>query len=98
MYTAATPILPSKKPSPHGDFAKKFSVLVTFLGRLVVPDDVNNTQEPINGWNQLLMDYENLGTADDLIKEMLRKKNTKTTILNEENFDEIETQLEKNEE
>jgi len=29
---------------------------------------------------------------------MLRKKNTKTTILNEENFDEIETQLEKNEE
>ena len=36
--------------------------------------------------------------SDDLIKQMLRKKNTKTTILNEENFDEIETQLENNEE
>ena len=35
--------------------------------------------------------------SDDLIKQMLRKKNTKTTILNEENFDEIETQLESNE-
>ena len=35
--------------------------------------------------------------SDDLIKKMLRKKNTKTTILNEENFDEIETQLESNE-
>ena len=36
--------------------------------------------------------------SDDLIKQMLRKKNTKTTILNEENFDEIETQFENNEE
>ena len=36
--------------------------------------------------------------SDDLIKQMLRKKNTKTTILNEENFDEIDTQLESNEE
>ena len=35
--------------------------------------------------------------SDDLIKQMLQKKNTKTTILNEENFDEIETQLESNE-
>ena len=35
--------------------------------------------------------------SDDLIKQMLRKKNTKTTILNEEKFDEIETQLESNE-
>ena len=35
--------------------------------------------------------------SDDLIKQMLRKKNTKTTILNEDNFDEIETQLESNE-
>jgi ribosome maturation factor RimP len=35
--------------------------------------------------------------SNDLIKQMLRKKNTKTTILNEENFDEIETQLESNE-
>ena len=35
--------------------------------------------------------------SDDLIKQMLRKKNTRTTILNEENFDEIETQLESNE-
>ena len=35
--------------------------------------------------------------SDDLIKQMLKKKNTKTTILNEENFDEIETQLESNE-
>ena len=35
--------------------------------------------------------------SDDLIKQMLRKKNTKTTILNEENFDEIETQLESSE-
>ena len=35
--------------------------------------------------------------SDDLIKQMLRKRNTKTTILNEENFDEIETQLESNE-
>ena len=35
--------------------------------------------------------------SDDLIKQMLRKKNTKTTILNEENFDEIDTQLESNE-
>ena len=35
--------------------------------------------------------------SNDLIKQMLKKKNTKTTILNEENFDEIETQLESNE-
>ena len=35
--------------------------------------------------------------SDDLIKQMLKKKNTKMTILNEENFDEIETQLESNE-
>ena len=35
--------------------------------------------------------------SDDLIRQMLRKKNTRTTILNEENFDEIETQLESNE-
>lgn len=35
--------------------------------------------------------------SDDLIKKML-KKNTKAGILNEENFDEIETQLENNEE
>ena len=35
--------------------------------------------------------------SDDLIKQMLRKKNTKTTILNEENFDEIETKIESNE-
>ena len=35
--------------------------------------------------------------SDNLIKQMLKKKNTKTTILNEENFDEIETQLESNE-
>ena len=35
--------------------------------------------------------------SDELIKKILRKKNTKTTILNEENFDEIETQLESNE-
>ena len=35
--------------------------------------------------------------SDDLIKQMLRKKNTKKTILNEKNFDEIETQLENNE-
>ena len=35
--------------------------------------------------------------SDDLIKKML-KKNTKTSILNEENFDEIETQSENNEE
>ena len=34
--------------------------------------------------------------SDDLIKQMLRKKNTRTTILNEEKFDEIETQLESN--
>ena len=36
--------------------------------------------------------------TDALIKQMLRKKNTKTTILNEENFDEIDTQMESNEE
>ena len=36
--------------------------------------------------------------SDNLIKQMLRKKNTKTTIFNDENFDEIETQLENNEE
>ena len=35
--------------------------------------------------------------SDDLIKQILKKKNTKTTILNEENFDKIETQLESNE-
>jgi len=35
--------------------------------------------------------------SDELIKQMLRKKSTKTTILNEENFDEIDTQLESNE-
>ena len=35
--------------------------------------------------------------SDDLIKKML-KKNTKAGMLNEENFDEIETQLENNEE
>ena len=34
--------------------------------------------------------------SDDLIRQMLRKKNTRTTILNEEKFDEIETQLESN--
>ena len=33
----------------------------------------------------------------ELIRQMLRKKNTRTTILNEEKFDEIETQLESNE-
>ena len=35
--------------------------------------------------------------SDDLIKQMLTKKDVKTTILNEKNFDEIETQLESNE-
>ena len=37
------------------------------------------------------------GKAELEVLMMLRKKNTKTTILNEENFDEIETQLENNE-
>ena len=42
-------------------------------------------------------EVDTVQSTDDLIKEML-KKNTKTSILNEENFDEIETQLENNEE
>jgi len=36
--------------------------------------------------------------SDELVKQMLRKRNTRKTILNEEKFDEIDTQLESNEE
>ena len=56
-----------------------------------------NLEEGTNGLKFTWLSEARLVLSDDLIKEML-KKNTKTSILNEENFDEIETQLENNEE
>ena len=56
-----------------------------------------NLEEGTVGLKFTWLSDARLVLSDDLIKQMLRKKNTKTTILNEENFDEIETQLESNE-
>lgn len=56
-----------------------------------------NLEEGTIGLKFTWLSDARLVLSDDLIKKML-KKNTKTSILNEENFDEIETQLEKNEE
>jgi len=56
-----------------------------------------NLEEGTIGLKFTWLSDARLVLSDDLIK-MLKKKNTKTTILNEENFDEIETQLENNEE
>ena len=56
-----------------------------------------NLEEGTIGLKFTWLSEARLVLSDDLIKEML-KKNTKTRILNEENFDEIETQLENNEE
>ena len=56
-----------------------------------------NLEEGTIGLKFTWLSEARLVLSDDLIKEML-KKNTKTSILNEENFDEIETQLENNEE
>ena len=56
-----------------------------------------NLEEGTIGLKFTWLSEARLVLSDDLIKEML-KKNTNTSILNEENFDEIETQLENNEE
>ena len=56
-----------------------------------------NLEEGTIGLKFTWLSEARLVLSDDLIKKML-KKNTKTRILNEENFDEIETQLENNEE
>ena len=55
-----------------------------------------NLEEGTIGLKFTWLSDARLVLSDDLIKKML-KKNTKTSILNEENFDEIETQLESNE-
>ena len=56
-----------------------------------------NLEEGTIGLKFTWLSDARLVLSDDLIKKML-KKNTKASILNEENFDEIETQLENNEE
>jgi ribosome maturation factor RimP len=56
-----------------------------------------NLEEGTIGLKFTWLSDARLVLSDDLIKKML-KKNTKAGILNEENFDEIETQLENNEE
>ena len=56
-----------------------------------------NLEEGTVGLKFTWLSDARLVLSDDLIKKML-KKNTKASILNEENFDEIETQLENNEE
>ena len=56
-----------------------------------------NLEEGTIGLKFTWLSDARLVLSDDLIKKML-KKNTKAAILNEENFDEIETQLEINEE
>ncbi len=56
-----------------------------------------NLEEGTIGLKFTWLSDARLVLSDDLIKKML-KKNTKTSILNEENFDEIETQSENNEE
>ena len=56
-----------------------------------------NLEEGTIGLKFTWLSDARLVLSDDLIKNML-KKNTKAGILNEENFDEIETQLENNEE
>ena len=56
-----------------------------------------NLEEGTIGLKFTWLSDARLVLSDDLIKKML-KKNTKTSILNEENFDEIETQLKNNEE
>ena len=56
-----------------------------------------NLEEGTIGLKFTWLSDARLVLSDDLIKKML-KKNTKAGILKEENFDEIETQLENNEE
>ena len=56
-----------------------------------------NLEEGTIGLKFTWLSDARLVLTDDLIKKML-KKNAKAGILNEENFDEIETQLENNEE
>ena len=56
-----------------------------------------NLEEGTIGLKFTWLSDARLVLSDDLIKKML-KKNAKARILNEENFDEIETQLENNEE
>ena len=56
-----------------------------------------NLEEGTIGLKFTWLSEARLVLSDDLIKKML-KKSTKTSILNEENFDEIETQSENNEE
>ena len=56
-----------------------------------------NLEEGTIGLKFTWLSDARLVLSDDLMKKML-KKNTKAGILNEENFDEIETQLENNEE
>ena len=56
-----------------------------------------NLEEGTIGLKFTWLSDARLVLSDDLIKKVL-KKNTKAGILNEENFDEIETQLENNEE
>ena len=56
-----------------------------------------NLEEGTIGLKFTWLSEARLVLSDDLIKKIL-KKNTKTSILNEENFDGIETQLENNEE
>ena len=58
---------------------------------------LTNLEEGTIGLKFTWLSDARLVLSDDLIKKML-KKNTKAGILNEENFDEIETQLENNEE
>jgi len=56
-----------------------------------------NLEEGTIGLKFTWLSDARLVLSDDLIKKLLQK-NTKAGILNEENFDEIETQLENNEE
>ena len=56
-----------------------------------------NLEEGTIGLKFTWLSDARLVLSDDLIKKIL-KKNAKAGILNEENFDEIETQLENNEE
>ena len=56
-----------------------------------------NLEEGTIGLKFTWLSDARLVLSDDLIKKMLKKK-TKTSILNEENFDEIKTELENNEE
>ena len=71
-----------------------------FKGVLAGTDDdevLINLEEGTVGLKFSWLSEARLVLSDDLIKQMLQK-NTKIPVLNEENFDEIDTQIEHNEE